>query len=60
MTFKEWLNLYKKAHFVETRVSLLSYLEQGNVTGCEYVENHVKAHDVINAILKRIYKLETV
>jgi hypothetical protein len=60
MTFKEWLSLYKKANFVETRVSLLSYLEQGNVKECKYVENHIKAHDVINAILKRVYKLETV
>ena len=58
MNFKQWISLYKKANFIETRVSLLSYLEQGNVKNCEYVANHIKAHDVINNILKRVYGLE--
>ncbi len=57
MDFKQWLSLYKKANFNETRVSLLSYLEQGMVKNPEKVENHIVAHNVINSILKRVYKL---
>jgi len=57
MDFKQWLSLYKKANFNETRISLLSYLEQGMVKNPEKVENHIVAHNVINSILKRVYKL---
>ena len=57
MDFKQWLSLYKKAHFNETRISLLSYLEQGMITDPEKVEKDIIAYDVINNILLRIYKV---
>jgi hypothetical protein len=49
--------LYKNAHFNETRVSLLSYLEQGMVKEPKKVETNIIAADVINNILLRVYKL---
>lgn len=57
MKFEEWLSLYKKAHYNETRISLLSYLEQGMVKEPKKVETNIVAADVINNILLRIYKL---
>ena len=57
MSFEQWLSLYKKAHYNETRISLLSYLEQGMVIDPKKVEQNVIASDVINNILLRIYKL---
>ena len=58
MDFKQWLSLYKKANFNETRISLLSYLEQGMVKNPEKVETDIVAYDVINNILLRIYKVK--
>lgn len=57
MTFNQWLSLYEKANFNETRISLLSYLEQGMVLEPKKVANHIVASEVINSILKRVYKL---
>jgi hypothetical protein len=57
MSFEQWLSLYKNAHFNETRVSLLSYLEQGMVKEPKKVETNIIAADVINNILLRVYKL---
>ena len=57
MSFEQWLSLYKKAHYNETRISLLSYLEQGMVIDPKKVEQNIIASDVINNILLRIYKL---
>ena len=57
MSFSQWLSLYKKAHYNETRISLLSYLEQGMVIEPKKVEKTVIAADVINNILLRVYKV---
>ncbi len=57
MLFNKWLALYKNAVFLETRVSLLSYLEQGNVKSVQQVENDEIHSDIINNILKRVYAL---
>ena len=57
MNFEQWLALYQKANFNETRVSLLSYLEQGMIKEPKRVDSHIVAHNVINNILKRVYKL---
>lgn len=57
MSFNQWLSLYEKANFNETRISLLSYLEQGMVLEPKKVAGHIVASEVINSILKRVYKL---
>jgi len=58
MTFEQWLSLYKKAHYNETRISLLSYLEQGMIKNPKKVEEkNIVAADVINNILLRVYRL---
>ena len=57
MSFDKWFALYKNAAFVETRVSLLSYLEQGNVKFVKQVEYDEMHSDIINNILKRVYAL---
>jgi len=57
MNFNQWLNLYKNAAFRETRISLLSYLEQGNVKSVERLENNTLHSDIINSVLKRVYAL---
>jgi hypothetical protein len=57
MSFNRWLALYKNAAFVETRVSLLSYLEQGNVKFVKQVECNEMHSDIINNVLKRVYAL---
>jgi hypothetical protein len=57
MHFNKWLALYKNAVFLETRVSLLSYLEQGNVKSVQQVEYEEFHSDVINSIVKRVYAL---
>lgn len=57
MSFDKWFALYKNAAFVETRVSLLSYLEQGNVKFVKQVEHGEMHSDVINSVLKRVYAL---
>lgn len=57
MPFNRWLALYKNAAFVETRVSLLSYLEQGNVKFVKQVERNELHSDIINNVLKRVYAL---
>ena len=57
MSFEQWLSLYRNAHFNETRVSLLSYLEQGMIVNPKKVNPDIIAADVINNILLRVYKL---
>ena len=57
MSFNKWFALYKNAAFLETKVSLLSYLEQGNVESAYMISNSEANSDVINNILKRVYAL---
>jgi len=57
MHFNQWLSLYNNAAFTETKVSLLSYLEQGNVKFVKQIEYDETHSDVINNILKRVYAL---
>lgn len=58
MSFNQWLKLYNNAAFRETRVSLLSYLEQGNVKSVKQVEGDILHSDIINSVLKRVYVLK--
>ncbi len=57
MSFKQWLNLYNNAAFRETRVCLLSYLEQGNVKSVQKIDKSMLHSDIINNVLKRVYSL---
>jgi len=57
MSFNQWLKLYNNAAFRETRVSLLSYLEQGNVKSVKQVGKDILHSDIINNVLKRVYAL---
>ena len=57
MSFKQWLKLYNNAAFRETRVSLLSYLEQGNVQSIHQVEKSILHSEIINNVLQRVYSL---
>ena len=54
MDFNQWLSLYRKANYNETRVSLLSYLEQGNVSNTKKVSKEELHFKLINSILKRV------
>ena len=55
MNFAQWLKLYSNAAFRETRVSLLSYLEQGNVLATKQVKEEYLHSDITNNIVKRVY-----
>lgn len=57
MNFNQWLSLYKNAAFAETKVCLLSYLEQGNVSCVKRVSTSVDNSDIINSVLKRVYSV---
>jgi hypothetical protein len=57
MSFNQWIKLYKRAQFNETRIALLNHLEQGNVKETyEIPKSHIH-FDLINNILTRKYKL---
>ena len=58
MSFNQWLKLYNNAAFTETRICLLSYLEQGNVKSVKQVEGDILHSDIINSVLKRVYVLK--
>lgn len=57
MSFDRWLKLYQNSSFSETKISLLSYLEQGNVIAVKQVERDVAHYDIINSIIGRVYSL---
>ena len=57
MSFDRWLKLYQASNLLETKVSLLSYLEQGNVVAVKQVEKDIVHYDIINNVLKRVYSL---
>ena len=57
MQFNQWLSLYRRATLNETRVSLLSYLDQGNIKFPNKVDESVMHYNVINSILHRVYSI---
>lgn len=62
MNFNQWLSLYKKASLNETKVSLLNYLEQGNIIFYDDIiilPKNLQNKDIITSCLKRIYNANT-
>tara|TARA_E500000331_G_scaffold351456_2_gene398153 strand:+ start:2034 stop:2246 length:213 start_codon:yes stop_codon:yes gene_type:complete len=58
MKFSNWLALYNNSRFTETKVSLLSFLEQGHVQDIYLVDKKINNYKIINNILERKYKLQ--
>lgn len=62
MTIEKWLLLYKKATLNETKISLLNYLEQGNVIikdNFVILPKNIQNKDIISSCLRRIYNANT-